>query len=206
MAAARSNLRSNLPDVKDTRAWVESLLADRPGRTHGMEHIARVLANTIQILEREKAVSVVVCLAQLLALLHDVADHKYDHDGVLRRAVLERYGQGMLAMMDAISYSNQTHQVQQQDLEGFCELERQTIRIVRDADRLDAIGLAGLDRCREFVREIHPGISDEAANQHVRKHFHEKLVRLYPDHFIVTESGRSMALPLHQEMCAAMGC
>ena len=64
---------------------------------------------------------------------------------------------------------------------------------VRDADRLEAIGDIGIERCIEYSKSIGRKIPEE-----VVEHCHEKLLRLYEEHFIVTEEGRKMAVPLHQ--------
>ena len=65
--------------------------------------------------------------------------------------------------------------------------------VVRDADRLEAIGQIGIDRCIAFSLSIGRKIPDD-----VIVHCHEKLLRIYGELFIVTDLGRKMAEPLHQ--------
>ena len=67
------------------------------------------------------------------------------------------------------------------------------LAVLRDADRLEAIGQIGIDRCIAYSVSIGRKIPDD-----VVVHCHEKLLRLYDEHFIVTEEGRRLAAPLHQ--------
>lgn len=181
--------------VADTRAWVTHLLRDRPGITHGLAHIERVYTTTVLLAAAEQASDDVTRLAELVALLHDVADHKYDHDGRLRRALLERYGPELVRLVDAVSFSQQCRADR---APAFTATQQQALDLVRDADRLDALGEAGIERCRQYTREQHPTWSPAEIYGHVRQHVTDKLARLYPEHFIVTAAGRARAQPLHQ--------
>ena len=77
--------------------------------------------------------------------------------------------------------------------------------IVSDADKLEAIGIAGVKRCMEY--QIHK-YKEDFLNQEIPllllvkrvvEHAHEKLLRLR-DHFIKTKMGKEISLPLHNEM------
>lgn len=65
--------------------------------------------------------------------------------------------------------------------------------VLRDADRLEAIGDIGIQRCIELSQAKGYPIP-----QNVVEHCKEKLVRLYDEWFIVTKRGRQMAEPRHQ--------
>ena len=63
---------------------------------------------------------------------------------------------------------------------------------VSDADRLEALGQVGLERCIEFTKARNGIVPDDVVT-----HCHEKLLRLLPENFIKTQLGKSMAVPLH---------
>jgi HD superfamily phosphodiesterase len=77
--------------------------------------------------------------------------------------------------------------------------------IVSDADKLEAIGEAGIKRCLEY--QIHK-YKEDSPNQEIPhsqlikqvvEHAHEKLLRLR-EHFFRTKIGKEISLPLHNEM------
>lgn len=76
------------------------------------------------------------------------------------------------------------------------------LQIVRDADRIQAIGKEGIHRCYRYTKAANKNITDEnVIADLVIQHCHDKLLRLYRDPgFIVTPRGRQIAEPLHQEM------
>jgi hypothetical protein len=66
----------------------------------------------------------------------------------------------------------------------------QTYRdIISDADKIEALGEVGLRRCIQF---------SEAHNGNVIEHCHEKLLKLLPNGFIRTESGKKLAISGHE--------
>ena len=58
---------------------------------------------------------------------------------------------------------------------------------LRDADRLEAIGPEGIRRCQVFTESRGGKVPED-----VVVHCHEKLLRLYNEHFICTEEGRRL--------------
>ena len=66
---------------------------------------------------------------------------------------------------------------------------------LRDADRLEAIGPEGIRRCQVFTESRGGKVPED-----VVVHCHEKLLRLYNEHFICTEEGRRLAEPLHEDI------
>ena len=72
---------------------------------------------------------------------------------------------------------------------------REYLTIVRDADRLEAIGTVGIERCIKY-QTVHGNRVPDV----VLFHCHEKLLRLLPEHFIVNPTARKMAEPLHQQI------
>ena len=84
-------------------------------------------------------------------------------------------------------------------------------RIVRnicsDADKIEAIGLIGLQRCMQYSVELlrKEGLEDQINSvtliSQLIDHGHEKLFILM-DEYIVTSGGKSLAKPSHDRMMA----
>jgi hypothetical protein len=53
----------------------------------------------------------------------------------------------------------------------------------------------GIERCETLVRARGGRVPED-----VVKHCHEKLLKLYPDNFIRTKTGRELAVGLHEEI------
>jgi hypothetical protein len=167
-----------------------------------------------------------------VAMLHDVADHKYDFDGKLEERVRDFLWNQLYAGRDAdaelawaaiaaVSYSKENKRGTRY-FESELGLRWTRIRdVVSDADKLLAIGEDGLARCWEYTFEARQHRVDAIRRekgpdapipapltpadlvQHVVEHSHDKLLRLTPE-FIVTASGKFLAQPKHDEMAAIL--
>jgi pyrimidine-specific ribonucleoside hydrolase len=184
--------------------------------SHGFRHLCDVLALAERIcdelvvpvgsppLERD--------LVRIAALLHDVCDHKYDHDGKLRATmeqflaadrVLAPQASEILWIVDTVSYSKEAKskgenlRLHAGDGVGLAR------DIVSDADKITALGAIGLERCRRYAHEQNPSATEAQLDAHVIEHAHEKLLRLLPL-FIRTEPGKRLAQPEHDHLAAAV--
>lgn len=174
----------------------------------------------------------------LIGMLHDVNDHKYDKDGTLESRVKEFVNETLrefplsssedkddiaaandlstvMLCLSAISYSKEKSRgMRWFETELPSKLWVGVRDTVSDADKLEAIGLAGLHRCYEYTIHAMKGRGEwEAAIEkygadrigidfllpEVLKHADEKLLRLR-DQYIVTPAGKFLADPLHAEM------
>lgn len=188
--------------------------------SHGHEHMRRVAENAAIIaIETYGNYTVLLDAVAPVAWLHDVRDHKYDHDGLLSKHLDEflavnfpETATQIGRCIDAISYSKEARAIKAGaalDYDAILGAFWSKVRnIVSDADKLEAIGHEGLERCREYTLSIKPHLTPAQLNAEVRKHAEEKLL-LLKDHFIRTPHGKKMAEPLHQQMVdelAAMEC
>lgn len=179
---------------------------DTMDASHDFQHIERVYKNAETILQTEPdANSEIVKLA---VLLHDVSDAKYTDT----KDAEER----ILAALD-LSEDKRNHireVIASVSFNGGNELEAKTIeaKIVRDADRLDAIGAVGIARTFAYGgakgRKLYDDAEEARFNMSVEEyrtkstasvtHFYEKLLLLKD--LMVTEKGRQMAEERHEFM------
>jgi HD superfamily phosphodiesterase len=143
------------------------------------------------------------------AWLHDIADHKYDHDGTLQQT-LDDFGykhisnyEDLKQVIKYVSYSSENKAI----LAGT-PLDYDTLltpyyalvrHIVSDADKLEAIGQIGITRALEYTRDANPTYTEQQVIADVCKHANEKLLRLSTE-FIRTPTARALAQQRHQEM------
>lgn len=161
------------------------------GADHDYEHLQRVVRLALHLQSVEGGELEVVHAA---ALLHDISDHKLNggvlnDNGRVTREILENLGAADAfickteAIVDAVSFKGNGVK----DLPGSLELS-----IVRDADRLDAIGAIGIARAFHYggsrnrplfeagtKPETHDTFEEYAKDQsHTLNHFYEKLLLL----------------------------
>lgn len=102
--------------------------------------------------------------------------------------------QDVLHIIDNVSYSKEDKQRRGLLPPTTTDLELLTfLQAIRDADRIEALGQQGLERCEAFARARGKPVPDD-----VIQHCKDKLVRLYSEDFIVTRRGRELARPGHQ--------
>lgn len=178
---------------------------------HDWFHIERVWKLSRKIAETEQCNLEIV---ELSALLHDIADPKF-HDGdetlalKISREFLEMQNvseetiQQVLFIIQNISFKNRGEAPKNQPIE---------LKIVQDADRLDAIGAIGIGRTFNFGGfknnlmyhpDIHPKLNMikeeyKKSDGTTINHFHEKLLLLKD--LMNTQEGKKIAEERHQFM------
>ena len=203
----------NTKIVRRTINFVKKTLTGAEGG-HDWFHIERVYKNSLLIAQEESCDLLVV---ELGALLHDIADSKfYDGDEtigpILAREFLES---------EKIDPSSIDHVVQIiLNISFKSSLDPQTanrfssteLKIVQDADRLDAIGAIGIARAFNYGGfknrplydpEIEPNMNMDKETYKKSKaptinHFYEKLLLLKDK--MNTKTGRKIAVERHEFM------
>lgn len=202
---------TNTKIIEETISFVKETMQGAEGG-HDWFHIQRVFNNTLLIAKDEKVDVLVVSLA---ALLHDIADAKFN-DGD------ETVGPKMAAdFLSALEVEKQVieHVVQiienisfKSSLDSKKRFSSQELKVVQDADRLDAMGAIGIARAFNYGgfknRELYN--PDIAPNLRMTKeeykkskaptlnHFYEKLLLLKDK--MNTNSGKKLAEKRHQFM------
>ena len=202
--------------------------------SHGVEHMTQVRENAIKIFDAMVSANE-LCdilpdagsvaharrMVQAAAQFHDIADHKYVHGDLSQCGVEEELckhftksvAKNIVHIMDRVSFSKELKlRVAAKDVEepvSFVEILGMVGALVRDivsdADKLEAIGERGVNRCLQYEREKIQRVHRRVATptellDHLLEHAREKLLILYCRRYIRTRAGRLMAVPLHQEM------
>jgi HD superfamily phosphodiesterase len=143
------------------------------------------------------------------AWLHDVADHKYDHDGTLEQR-LDDFGfanilnyEEIKNVIKYVSFSTENKAIIAGTPLNFPEIlgayYSQIRDIVSDADKLEAIGTIGIKRCIEYTTHTNPTYTQTQIINDVKKHAHEKLLRI-ASQFIRTPTARTIAQNRHNKI------
>lgn len=201
--------------VEETILFVRETLANAEGG-HDWFHIQRVFNNTLLIAKDEKVDILIVSLG---ALLHDIADAKF-HNGDetigprLARTFLEslkvneKIIDHVIKIIENISFKSSLK-------DGSAKKKKFTsneLKVVQDADRLDAIGAIGIARAFNYGgfknRQLHnPDIppNPKMTKEEYKKskgptinHFYEKLLLLKDR--MNTKAGKKIAKERHQYM------
>lgn len=143
------------------------------------------------------------------AWLHDIADHKYDHDGTLEQR-LDEFGykhmmnyEDLKKVIKYVSFSSENKAIfagTPLDYDSLLTPYYALVRhIVSDADKLQAIGKIGITRALMYTRESNPTYTEAQVIVDVRKHADEKLLRIATE-FMRTPTGRMLAQKEHDDM------
>eukprot|EP00911_Craspedida_sp_UC1_P002173 UC1_evm4s1666 len=204
--------------VERTREFVKTELEGMEG-SHDFYHIVRVYNMTCKLAREENLSEADTLIAELGALLHDIADWKYagsDEAGPAKAEAFLRSQQagacdeatiaGVIAIIRGVSFHS--------ELGGAGSKTDITpaLAVVQDADRLDAIGAIGVARCFAYggskKRALYdpevPPVKDLTKDAYMKSnsasvnHFYEKLLRLKG--MLKTEAGRRTAEARHTFM------
>ncbi len=161
---------------------------------HDWFHTQRVPALSREIARQEECDMDIVLSA---ALLHDVADHKFGYTpesrGTLLRQLMteaafpEEFQEAVIEVVESISFS-----------EGVpCREDlRKESDVVKDADRLDALGAIGIARAFAYGGKMGRPIYDPEDPANSLQHFDDKLLRLAEN--MRTEAGKALAVKRHE--------
>ena len=196
--------------IEKTIVFVKQELHNAEGG-HDWWHIERVWKNAKKIAQSE---SVDLFIVELGALLHDIADHKFN-DGDESRGVnkARKFLESLSVEVNVIDHVEKIMlNISFKGGNFSQEFSSKELAVVQDADRLDAIGAMGIARAFNYGgfkgRELYnPAIHPEigmTVKQYQRStaptinHFYEKLLLLKDR--MNTETGRKMAEQRHQFM------
>jgi uncharacterized protein len=202
--------------------------------SHDWYHVERVYKLACHIAEKEipslanDGIYLDLLVIKLAALFHDVVDFKYDHDKSksMEEIASERLNDFFSKFQDECSDEqkekiifiilNMSWRKELESAQKNIPINSYELKIVRDADRLDAIGAIGVARCFAFtgfknrpfivdsIPPIHNMTAQEYNNQTVKNestainHFYEKLLLIKDK--ISTPTGKTLAEQRHEFM------
>jgi HD superfamily phosphodiesterase len=181
--------------------------------SHGYAHMKAVAETSKFIIKQdwvyEDETGSLMLDAITVAWLHDIADHKYDHDGTLEQR-LDAFGDANISnyneikqVIKYVSFSTENKAIiagTPLNFPAILGVYYAHIRdIVSDADKLEAIGIVGIQRCIEYTTHTNPTYTHAQVISDVKKHADEKLLRL-ASQFIKTPAARTIAARRHHEM------
>lgn len=195
--------------IRKTEAFVKAKMKGDPG--HDWSHVDRVRKLALYIGRKEKADLFTI---ELSALLHDVADHKF-HKGddkigpktasrwLLSLGLEPKFVKNIASIITEVSYKGAGVKYDLSNFEG---------NIVRDADKLDALGAIGIARTFSYGGHFNvplylPGVKPlyHKTFQQYKKnsastinHFYEKLLRLKDR--MHTKTAKKLAIERHKFM------
>jgi uncharacterized protein len=205
MNASESNI------IAVTKDFVKAELKSAEGG-HDWFHIERVYKNTLLIAKHE---SVDITVVSLAALLHDIADPKFNNgdetigprvarEFLLKNNVDSEIIRHVTQIIENMSFKN--------SFDTNSSFTSKEMEVVQDADRLDAIGAIGIARCFNYGGfkdralynpEIPPNLNMTKAEYKAAKaptinHFYEKLLLLKDK--MNTKTGKRIASKRHKYM------
>lgn len=174
--------------------------------SHGMLHMKLVADRSIEICNELKSDQWTRDAVCIVAWLHDVLDHKYfvsekQKENVKNFIISLKWNPNdVLSATEAVSFSKEK-KYGMRYFEKILEKKWIVVRdIVSDADKEDAIGINGVNRCYIYEKHINPKATDDELTQIVKGYVINKLLKLYPDNFFVTIPGNKRAKILQKEM------
>jgi|Laugresu1bdmlbsd_1035121.scaffolds.fasta_scaffold18448_2 uncharacterized protein len=214
--------------ITDAKKYISILMANNDP-SHDYSHVERVYNNAIYIARQERykdpSIYVDYTVLALAALFHDVADFKYIQNDCLEdvaRSRLIDFCNSYKYTIDAEKISHILHIVLNVSFRKELEEKPGTqhsieFKIVRDADRLEAMGAIGIGRCfgyscvkqTPFYQADVKPVLNISADEYNKKttgckatsaynHFYEKLLLLKDK--MLTDTGKKMAEPRHSFM------
>lgn len=167
---------------------------------HDLIHTLRVVKNAKRILEKEDGNAKIIITA---CYLHDTIDHKLFNDPTIQIKKIEKLLEDdyttqeideIIDIITSISFNNNNYK----------ELTNRNAMIVRDADRLDAIGSIGIIRTIQYgtsknrpfyedinIKKVNGKYTFNESTNSTLSHFYDKLLKL--ENLMHTPYAKTMA-------------
>lgn len=180
-------------DFAAMTSWVATFFgADQSG--HDMVHILRVEKNALAIADAEGVTGAVRDEVRVIAIMHEMLDKKFFPDKV---AALARLGKKLNAFgFDAEQSADLIQKINQISFSKRTPENNvaMTVKIVQDADLLEAIGAMGVARTMMYGATHNNPLYDPKTagtpDSSIIQHFYDKLLKI--QNLFSTETGRKL--------------
>ncbi|WP_071131468.1 HD domain-containing protein [Enterococcus timonensis] len=163
------------------KQWVADFFSDDHSG-HDLDHIERVVKTATYLAKEERLSAEEITNIRLLAYLHEMLDHKFFPDQNAAEKNLETFlneqGVGLVSQMvwaEAISQISFSKRGDNNDVPFW-------VKIVQDADLLDAIGAIGIARTFMYGAtrgsKMYDPISAGVKDSSIIQHFYDKLLTI----------------------------
>ncbi len=183
-------------------------------KSHGIYHATKVKDNAMIICNKLNITDINMLLKiEAAALLHDAWDHKYIKPNTMKHHEIKTYVYNKLIsfyfsdhdikdieiIIDNISLSLEMNN---NNNNIYIDLKHlQLMRdIVSDADKLEMLGLNGIDRIIEYQLYKYPNTEVCKLKYIIKDIYDYKISKLIDDNYIRTKPGKELAIPLLNEM------
>jgi uncharacterized protein len=179
--------------------------------SHNIDHVIRVVGLTDHLILysynrdiQNQHRHTIRCLAKIIAWLHDVDDRKYHDPAIQAEQKMTDFLATMfpdvvvpmiLKAVKYVSYSQQIKLFGTHPPQWYLHLPDTLIvarNFVSDADKIDALGEIGIQRCLAYSRYKHPDEDEQFHINHLIQHYQEKLKWICPK-YISTDIGHIIA-------------
>ena len=167
----------NINDLTIERIWEYVNKATNADAAHDFEHIKRVVAITGKLCKEYNRVD--AGLAETIALLHEMNDDKLFPPTQMDD--LSQFLSSLSFSPDSVrQILNGISMISYRKHPSLCEDVSLEVKIVQDADRIDAIGAIGIARAFAYGgSKGYPLYSDDKKSFGVIQHFDDKLLLIY---------------------------
>ena len=182
--------------------------------SHGVPHVSKVRDNAMLISKQLNITdSYQLIKIETAALFHDLFDHKYINpssveykiikdkfnDELKKRLLSDQEIKDIEIIINNISLSRE---IELRNTDKLLSLKHlQLIRdIVSDADKIEMLGISGIERIIQFQMHKFPNTNSEQLKSIIKEVYNNKISKLLDEDFIKTKPGRQMAIPLMEEM------
>ena len=181
---------------------------------HGLHHVLKVRDNAMLICKQLNITdSYELIKIETAALFHDLWDHKYINDSSIEYKIIkdkfnDELKKKLLSDQEIkdieiiINNISLSREIKLRNTDKLLSLKHlQLMRdIVSDADKVEMLGISGVQRIIQFQMHKFPNTNLEQLKTIVKEEYNNKISKLLDEDFIKTKPGRQMATPLMEEM------